>query len=206
MVDGYNAVAIQGRLQRIIDEHVPQGVTITYAGEREEIIKYFGEVGVSAVFAVMIVLFILILQFGGLRLPLLILLTIPFSAIGSITGLWVFRQPLSFTALLGLVSLFGIVVNNAIILLDYIEFEVKEGRTPLEACRHAVALRLRPILLTTTTTIMGLVPLILSGSHLFTPMAVSLMAGLAVSTFLTLVILPIAYIMTSDLGNKTESQ
>lgn len=206
VVDGYNAVAIQGRLQRIIDEHVPQGVTITYAGEREEIIKYFGEVGVSAVFAVMIVLFILILQFGGLRLPLLILLTIPFSAIGSITGLWVFRQPLSFTALLGLVSLFGIVVNNAIILLDYIEFEVKEGRTPLEACRHAVALRLRPILLTTTTTIMGLVPLILSGSHLFTPMAVSLMAGLAVSTFLTLVILPIAYIMTSDLGNKTESQ
>ncbi|MDW7670124.1 MAG: efflux RND transporter permease subunit [Bacillota bacterium] len=196
VVDGYNAVAIQGRLQQVIEEYVPQGVTITYAGEREEIIKYFGEVGVSAVFAIMIVLFILVMQFGGLRLPLLILLTIPFSAIGSITGLWVFRQPLSFTALLGLVSLFGIVVNNAIILLDYIEFEVKEGRTPLEACRHAVALRLRPILLTTTTTIMGLVPLILSGSHLFTPMAVSLMAGLAVSTFLTLVVLPVMYLLT----------
>lgn len=204
VVDGFNAVAIQSRLQQIIEGNMPEGVTITYAGEREEIIKYFGEVGVSAIFAVMIVLFILVLQFGGLKLPFLILLTIPFSAIGSIAGLWLFKQPLSFTALLGLVSLFGIVVNNAIILLDYIEYEVKQGKTSMEACRDAVALRLRPILLTTTTTIMGLVPLILSGSHLFTPMAVSLMSGLAVSTFLTLVVLPITYIMTANLMQGKE--
>ncbi len=205
VVDGYNAVAIQSRLQQIIEDKMPEGIVITYAGEREEIVKYFGEVGVSAIFAVMIILMILVLQFGGLRLPLLILLTIPFSAVGSIAGLWVFNQPLSFTALLGLVSLFGIVVNNAIILLDYIEYEVKQGKLPLEACRRAVALRLRPILLTTTTTIMGLVPLILSGSHLFTPMAVALMSGLAVSTFLTLVVLPIAYIMTANPVQREES-
>lgn len=202
VMDGHNAVGIQNRLQGIIEGNPPAGVSITYAGEREEIIKYFGEVGVSAIYSVFIVLVILVIQFGKLRLPLLILLTIPFSAVGSISGLWLFRQPLSFTALLGMVSLFGIVVNNAIILLDYIQYEVNQGKSPLEASRHAVALRLRPILLTTATTIMGLVPLILSGSHLFTPMAVSLMAGLAVSTFLTLVVLPIMYIMTSRHDEK----
>lgn len=196
VMTGYNAVNIQNRLQQMIEESPPTGVTITYAGEREEIIKYFGEVGVSAIFAVMIVFVILVLQFGGLRLPLLILLTIPFSAIGSIVGLWMFRQPLSFTALLGMVSLFGIVVNNAIILLDYIQYEIRQGQDALTACRQAVALRLRPILLTTATTVMGLLPLIFSGSELFTPMAISLMAGLILSTFLTLVILPVMYLLT----------
>jgi multidrug efflux pump len=196
VMTGYNAVNIQNRLQQFIENNPQEGVRISYAGEREEIIKYFGEVGVSAVFAVMIVFVILVLQFGGLRLPLLILLTIPFSAIGSVAGLWIFRQPLSFTALLGMVSLFGIVVNNAIILLDYIQYEIRQGQDALSACRQAVALRLRPILLTTATTVMGLLPLILSGSDLFTPMAISLMAGLIVSTFLTLVVLPVMYLLT----------
>ncbi|RQD72249.1 MAG: efflux RND transporter permease subunit [Tindallia sp. MSAO_Bac2] len=193
---GYNAVNIQNQLEDKIEAEPPANVSINYAGEKQEIIKYFGEVGISGAFAVMIVFLILVIQFGNLRLPLLILLTIPFSALGSVVGLWVFRQPLSFTALLGMVSLFGIVVNNAIILLDYIQSEERKGYDAQAACREAVALRIRPILLTTVTTVMGLMPLIFSRSDLFTPMAISLMAGLLVSAFLTLVILPILYQLT----------
>ncbi|SMP61920.1 efflux RND transporter permease subunit [Anoxynatronum buryatiense] len=196
VVSGYNAVNIQDQLQAMAENQPAPGVRMTFAGEKEEIAKYFGEVGVSGVFAVMIVFVILVLQFGNLRLPLLILLTIPFATIGSLMGLWLFQQPLSFTALLGMVSLFGIVVNNAIILLDYIQYEVRQGYDPPTACRQAVALRLRPILLTTITTVMGLLPLILSGSDLFTPLAIALMAGLLGSTFLTLVILPVLYLIT----------
>ena len=203
VMTGYNVVNLQNQLQQLIEADPPDHVRITYAGEREEIIKYFGEVGVSAIFAVMIVFLILVLQFGGLRLPMLILLTIPFSAIGSIAGLWLFRQPMSFTALLGIVSLFGIVVNNAIILLDYIQYEVRRGSDNRNACRKAVALRLRPILLTTATTVMGLMPLILSGSDLFTPMATALTAGLILSTFLTLVILPVLYLKTGPTDQVT---
>lgn len=196
VASGHNAVNIQNQLEEVIDAEPMPPVNISYAGEKQEIIKYFGEVGVSGAFAIMIVFLILVIQFGNLRLPLLVLLTIPFSAIGSITGLWVFRQPLSFTALLGMVSLFGIVVNNAIILLDYIQSEERKGYDASAACREAVALRIRPILLTTITTVMGLLPLVFSRSDLFTPMAISLMAGLLVSAFLTLVILPVLYQLT----------
>ena len=201
VISGFNAVNIQNQLEEMAVQERADGktftdVSMTFAGEKEEIAKYFGEVGISGVFAVMIVFVILVLQFGNLRLPLLILLTIPFAAIGSLLGLWVFRQPLSFTALLGMVSLFGIVVNNAIILLDYIQHEVRQGYDPPAACRQAVLLRLRPILLTTITTVMGLLPLVLSGSDLFTPLAIALMAGLLGATFLTLVIVPLLYLLT----------
>ena len=206
ILTGYNAVSIQNQLEQRLEAAPPQGVSLVYAGEKQEIIKYFGEVGVSGLLAAMIVFLILVIQFGRIRQPLLIMTTLPFSAAGSVAGLWLFRQPLSFTALLGMVSLFGIVVNNAIILLDYIQHQEREGMDPVEACRQAVALRLRPILLTTATTVMGLTPLILSGSDLFTPMAISLMSGLIMATFLTLVILPVLYLVTGEKKVNMEKQ
>lgn len=193
---GFNSVDIERRVQRGIKDLDLPGMNIIFDGEGKKIGEYFGEVGVSAVLAVFLVYAILLVQFYSFTQPLVILFTIPLSVIGSVFGLWVFRQPLSFTALLGVVSLLGIVVNNAIVLLDYINSAKRKGKTVEEACIEAVGKRFRPIMLTTTTTVVGLIPLVFSGSELFTPMAVALMSGLMVSTLLTLIVIPVVFTFT----------
>ena len=97
-----------------------------------------------------------------------------------------------------MVSLFGVVVNNAIVLVDHINYLRTTGKDVEDACIDAVVRRFRPIMLTTITTLVGLVPLIMSGSNLFTPMSISLASGLAVSTLLTLVIIPVVYAMVEN--------
>jgi len=192
VLTGYSAVAIQTQLERKMAQLDLEDVEIIFEGEMNKILKYFGNLGTAAIFAVLAIYIIMLVQFGSLLQPLVILLTIPLSAIGSVIGLLVFKQPLSFVALLGIVSLAGVVVNNAIILLDYINWERRQGKDIDEACRSAVNQRIRPILLTTITTVLGLIPLVFSGT-LFVPMAVALMSGLMVATLLTLVVIPVVY-------------
>lgn len=189
---GYSAVEIENQIQKELEKIDTEGVNITFDGEKSKIIKHFGNLGVAASFALFAIYIIMLLQFGSVGQPLIIMASIPLSLIGSIIGLLVFRQPLSFTSLLGIVSLIGVVVNNAIILIDYINGQRKQGEDIEIACRHAVEKRVRPILLTTGTTILGLIPLIFSGT-LFVPMAVALMSGLVVSTLLTLIVIPVIY-------------
>ena len=167
------------------------GAHIEYDGEDKKISENFGQVGVLGIFALAAVFIILLLQFKSFKIPLIIFITIPLSAIGSAIGLYVAQQPLSFTALLGIVSLLGIVVNNAIILVDFINKELAAGVDVRTACVNASLRRLRPILLSSATTVIGLIPLALSVSQLFKPMAVALMSGLLVSALLTLVVLPV---------------
>lgn len=201
---GYSAVDIQNALQKkIIESNLYNQVNIEFSGEKDNIFKYFGGLGIAALFAFAGIYIIMMIQFKSLLQPLIIMTSIPFSVVGAILGLFVFRQPISFTALLGLVSLLGIVINNAIILLDYINAARNQGMGIEEACRNAVEKRVRPIILTTTTTILGLIPLIFSGT-LFVPMAVALMSGLLVSTLLTLVILPVVYLLVFDIGGKEQ--
>jgi len=174
-----------------VEAAVPDDIQIIYDGEDEIIRENFGQVGVLGLVALAIVFVILLLQFKSFRIPLIIFITIPLSVIGSVTGLYITGLPLSFTALLGVVSLLGIVVNNAIILLDYIKKETKGGMELKAACVSASMRRLRPILLSSITTVIGLIPLAVGHSQLFRPMAVALMSGLLVSALLTLVVLPV---------------
>jgi len=190
---GYNPVDIERKLEEKLKETDMGDVSIVFDGEREKIVQYFGDLGVSMIFAVILVYIILLFQFRSFLQPFIILVTIPLSVIGSILGLAIFRQPLSFTALLGVVSLAGIVVNNAILLIDFINAERAEGKDVNVSCVDAVDKRFRPIMLTTTTTVIGLIPLALGGSSLMVPMAVSLMSGLMVSTLLTMVVIPVVY-------------
>ena len=190
---GYSAVNIEEVLKKQIKDLELDDVKIVYSGEKSKINQYFGELGRSSIFAVLVVFAILMVQFDSFLQPVLIMLTIPLSIIGSVLGLFIFRQPLSFTALLGMVSLLGVVVNNAIILVDYINNERRQGKSIETACKDAVNMRFRPIMLTTTTTVIGLIPLVISGSQLFAPMSISLMFGLMLSTVLTLVIIPVVY-------------
>lgn len=193
---GYNAVEIQKEIVSMIDPADYPGIQFKFDGENEKIVENFGNIGSSAILAVMLVYSVLLFQFKSFTQPLLILLTIPLSAIGSFLGLYFLGFDLSFVAMLGIVSLLGIVVNNAIVLIDFINTERAEGKSVKISCIDAVEKRFRPIMLTTITTVIGLVPLALSGSALFVPMSVALMSGLMVSTLLTLIIIPMVYLWT----------
>jgi multidrug efflux pump subunit AcrB len=190
---GYSAVELQSRLAEKLEGMDLGPVGITYLGEREKILEYFGDMGVLSAFAVLIIFAILLVQFNSFRQPFIIFATIPLSLIGSIIGLKIFGQPISFTAMLGMVSLLGMVVNNAIVLIDFINTELREGIHIQEACLIAVDKRFRPILLTTVTTVIGLIPLVITGGELFQPLAIALMFGLMVSMLLTLIIIPVTF-------------
>lgn len=193
VLPGYSSVEIKRSLIQMLNEAPIDNVTIKFDGEEEKIAENFGNIGASGIFAIFFVYLILLIQFRSFTQPLIILLTIPLSAIGSLLGLYLTGQDLSFLSMLGIVSLLGIVVNNAIILMDFINMERREGKNAYTASIDAVAKRFRPIMLTTTTTVIGLVPLIFSGSKLFTPMSIALMSGLMVSTLLTMVVIPTVY-------------
>ncbi|WP_373887464.1 efflux RND transporter permease subunit [Desulfosporosinus nitroreducens] len=120
-----------------------------------------------------------------------------------IIGLLAFGQPLSFTAMVGVVSLMGVVIKNAILLIEFINSARQEGMTVTDACFDAVGKRYRPIFLSAMTTVIGLVPLALSGSDLFEPLSVAIMCGLTVSTLLTLVIIPVIYSLWFSDGTLT---
>jgi len=123
-----------------------------------------------------------------------VLLTIPLSLIGVAAGLLLTGEPFGFMTLLGVISLAGIVINNAIVLLDRIRIEIEEnGLEPAQAVLEAAQRRLRPIVLTTATTAGGLLPLWLGGDPLFVSMAVAILFGLVLATFLTLSVVPALY-------------
>lgn len=187
---GYNPVEIAGEMERKTAEMDLGEARLVFDGEKEQIEDNFGNLGINALFALFVIYIILLFQFNSFTQPLIILLTVPLSLIGSIIGLLIFSQPLSFTAFLGVVSLMGLVIKNAILLIEHVN-QNKDRVSLEEACILAMNRRFRPIILSAVTTAAGLLPLALSGSPLFVPMAVSLMCGLLVSTFLTLIIIPV---------------
>ncbi|MDO4720350.1 MAG: efflux RND transporter permease subunit [Peptostreptococcaceae bacterium] len=203
---GTDPVQIQNQIEQRIAELDLNGIRLFYDGERERIYENFGSMGILGAVAVLLVYGILLFQFNSFVQPFLILLTIPLSITGSILGLFFLRQPLSFMAMLGIVSLFGVVVNNAIVLIDTINQFRKREEDIEESCLLAVRARFRPIMLTTVTTVIGLIPLVFSKSQLFRPMAISLMFGLMISTLLTLIILPVAYNGTEKLFVKSSKR
>jgi multidrug efflux pump subunit AcrB len=142
----------------------------------------------------LIIVILLVGQFNSLRRPLIILMTIPLGLIGVVIGLLVAKSYFGFMTLLGIISLAGIVINNAIVLLDRIKIEIEQnGLDPRKAVVVAAQRRLRPILLTTATTIGGLLPLWLGGGPMWRPMAISIIFGLLFATGLTLGVVPVLY-------------
>jgi multidrug efflux pump subunit AcrB len=143
--------------------------------------------------ALFIIAMLLVTQFNSIRRAAIILVTIPFGFIGVVAGLWVTGSTFSFMGLLGLVSLSGIVVNDAIVLVDRIEIERRSGVSPLLAVYKATLRKTRPIILTSVTTIVGLFPLLFFGGPLWIPMVSGLVFGLAFATVLTLGLVPTLY-------------
>ncbi|WP_169832993.1 efflux RND transporter permease subunit [Geosporobacter ferrireducens] len=193
VLPGYNAIDVQTVLEEKIKDMDFPGVTIIPEGEKADLEGDMGNIGIAALFAVFMLFIILMIQFNSVVQPGIILVAVPLSLIGSMIALVVFMQPLSLFSILGVVSLMGVVINNAIILIDYINDQRKEGIGIESACTKAVSARFRPVVLSTTTTVFGLFPLAFFGNDLFRPMAVAFMGGLMVSTLLTLVVVPVLY-------------
>ncbi|MCB9760928.1 MAG: efflux RND transporter permease subunit [Alphaproteobacteria bacterium] len=143
--------------------------------------------------AALIIAMLLILQFNSFRRMVINLSVLPFAVVGVVPALLLLDAPFGFVALLAMISLFGILLNNGIVLIDRIDTEIAEGRAPPDALVEASVARVRPILLTTITTTAGLIPLYLGGGSTFEGMAVTLIGGLTGGTVLTLVLVPVAY-------------
>ena len=171
----------------------PIGFRYEFGGEEEGSIEANRSILEKLPVGAMIILLLLVGQFNSLRRTAIILLTIPLGFIGVVVGLIVAQSHFGFMALLGNVALAGIVINNAIVLIDRIGIEMKSGLDPRRAIVGAVQRRLRPILLTTTTTVAGLLPLWLGGASMWEPLAVAIIFGLLFGTVLTLGVVPIVY-------------
>ncbi len=168
--------------------------TYNLGGESEKSAEALGAVGAKLPIAGFIILLLLMLQFNSFRKTFIVLASIPLGMIGVVLGLFLFQSYFGFMAFLGLISLAGIVINNAIVLLDRVEIEITEfNKSPYQAIIDAAQQRFRPILLTTFTTVLGLIPLYLGGGLMWEPMAVAIMVGLLFATVITLLFVPIMY-------------
>jgi hydrophobe/amphiphile efflux-1 (HAE1) family protein len=197
--------SIRARLSGL---ELPQGYGLIYGGEEEAIRDNNRQLLVVVLLAVFLVFVVLAVLYESLLNPLIILLTIPLSLIGVGVGLYLTNTPMSAPALLGVILLAGIVVNNAILLLEYVEqFRSDHGSSMEEAVVQAGVVRLRPILMTTLTTMFGMLPLALGlgeGSELMRPLAIAVVSGMSVSTFLTLFVVPTAYVGIHRIGDKVK--
>jgi multidrug efflux pump subunit AcrB len=197
VVGGANAIALAMELDPWLKQQSalwPLGYMYELGGEVEKSGQANESIMVKLPIAFLLIILLLVGQFNSIRRPVIILLTIPLGIVGVTIGLLLTGAPMGFMTFLGIISLAGIVINNAIVLLDRIRIERTEfGRSPQEAVVEAAQRRLRPILLTTATTIGGLMPLWFGGSPMYVPMAIAIIFGLAFATVLTLGLVPVLY-------------
>lgn len=197
IAEGANASDITSELVSWLDaekENWDEGYFYSTGGDAEKTADNMGAVFKFLPLSIFIIVLLLIIQFNSFRKMTMTVATIPLGVIGMVLGLFVFSTPFGFMAFLGVISLAGIVINNAIVLIDRIEIEEREmHRVPQDAIIAASLQRFRPILLATFTTVLGLIPLYLGGGEIWEPMAVTIMIGLLFGTVITLLFIPAFY-------------
>ncbi|ODS31393.1 MAG: acriflavin resistance protein [Candidatus Scalindua rubra] len=182
--------------EKITNIRIPDGFEVSVSGQSREMLVAFSSMFFAILLAAFLVYIVMASQFESLLHPFVIMVTIPFALVGVVIALFITSKPISVIVLIGVVMLAGIVVNNAIVLIDCINARRKEGMPRREAIIEGGRIRLRPILMTTTTTVLGLSPLALGlgeGAELRMPMGITVIGGLLFSTLLTLVLVPVVY-------------
>lgn len=174
---------------------LPPGYDLTYGGEIADQNESFGQLSIALLISMMAIFLILLFQFQSALDALVVMVSIPLALFGAFFGLVITGNPFGFTAFLGLIALTGIVVRNAIILIDFIHERRREGEGLEEAALEAGRRRLRPIFLTTASAAAGLTPMILSGSGLWSPLASVIAMGIVFSMVFTLVVVPVLYVL-----------
>ena len=184
---------------------LPEGVTIQISGDYEDQQESFADMATLALLIIMLVFIVMAAQFESLTLPFIIMFSIPFALSGVLIALALTGTSINLMSMLGAIMLIGIVVKNGIVLIDYTGLCRERGMSAITATVTAARSRLRPVLMTTLTTILGMIPMALShgqGSALWRPLGISVIGGLTVSTLLTLILVPTLYCMFQSTGIK----
>ena len=198
----YASTLLDAVAPKIAALKLPPGYRIYYGGEKfnqdDNMPQLLGALGISLV----AIFLVLLIQFRNVSEPLVVMSSIPLALLGAVVGLLVTRNPFGFMAFIGLISVCGIVVRNAIILVDYIKEKIAEGHSLQEAATEAGQRRLRPIFLTTMAAAVGVTPMILSRSALWSPLASVIAVGLIFSMFFTLLVVPVLYVVVRSRTSK----
>ena len=204
IASGYNVTLMTGEAEKALSDLVlPSGVTYAFEGENEQIMSSLGDLALMLLLGVLLVYFIMVAQFQSLKSPFIVMLTIPLAFTGGLIALLLCGQTISIIAMIGFVMLVGVIVNNGIVLVDYINQLRLAGMGRVEAIVEAGKTRMRPILMTSITTILGLIVMALgigTGTEMMQPIAIVCIGGLIYATALTLFVVPVIY----DMMNKKE--
>jgi HAE1 family hydrophobic/amphiphilic exporter-1 len=190
----------------LASEEMPVGYHAELAGESAEVRESFESLRLALTLSIILIYMVMAAQFESYFQPFIIMFTIPLSLIGAAISLWASATPISVVVLLGMIMLGGIVVNNGIMLIDFINAGIAEGLNVRDAVIRAGKVRFRPIMMTAMTSVLGSLPLALAsdeGSKLQAPMAITIVGGLTASTFLTLVVIPALFLLSYELRNRS---
>ena len=202
--EGYNITRVTAQVQQAVDAlTLPEGVTASFDGENEAILEAMQQLLLMLLLGILLVYFIMVAQFQSLKSPFIVMFTIPLAFTGGFLALLISGIEISVISLIGFVMLVGIIVNNGIVLVDYINQQRLAGMERREAIIDAGVTRMRPILMTSLTTILGLIVMALArnaGTALMQPVALVCIGGLLYATLMTLFVVPCMY----DLMNKKE--
>ena len=191
-------------LKAFEDLNPPSSISYKWGGESENLQDASSELGMALGISIFLIYALLASQFENFVFPIIIIGSIPLALIGVVLGLLATNQPIDVMVMIGVIMLAGIVVNNAIVLIDFIKMTRERGSEREEAVIESCRTRLRPILMTTMTTVFGMLPLSLGmgeGSEIYRGMSITTMFGLSFSTLLTLVVIPIFYTLVEDMNN-----
>ncbi|MEG1999913.1 MAG: efflux RND transporter permease subunit [Evtepia sp.] len=198
---------VAGQIDGILAEYeFPEGYRPDMGGAYSDMMKSFRDLLLALVVALGLVYFILASQFESFIMPLIVMMILPIAFTGALFGLPVTQNDMSIVALVGLIMLAGVVVNASIILVDYINVRRAAGETKEEAILHACPLRIRPIMMTTLTTVLALIPMALGlseGSEIMQPMGIVMISGMTISTIITLVFTPVYYSLLDSLSTHS---
>ena len=203
---GQMAMDVQNVINQI---NVPEGITMSIGGDFEDQQEMFGNMIALALLIILLVYVVMASQFESFSKPAIILLAIPFAITGVILALWITGTTLDMIAALGVVMLIGIVVKNGIVLVDYINLMRDRGHELSEAIALSGRSRLRPVLMTALTTVLGMLPMALSrgeGSEMWHPLGIVVIGGLLVSTFVTLIVVPVFYAVLSKDSDRNKQE
>jgi len=210
-ISGRDVGSISTDIEAALAEYqMPDKYYYSSGGAQQDMTEAFGDLGLALILAVLLVYMVMASQFESFLYPFIIMFAMPLGFAGGVFGLFLAGKPLSVPAIIGLIMLSGIVVNNSIVLVDYINtrrrvFNEDRGK----AIRNACPIRLRPVLMTVLTTILAMTPLTLGigeGSEMSAPLAIVIVGGLSLSTLVTLLVIPVLYTLFDDLGDKVKGK
>jgi multidrug efflux pump subunit AcrB len=197
VADGYNVTLVSNQARRALEDvELPAGCQVEYAGENETIMDAMKDLFFMMLLGILIIYLIMVAQFQSLLSPFIVILTVPLSFAGGFIGLLVTGFHMSIVAMVGMIMLVGVVVNNGIVLVDCANRLREEGLPKREAIVKAATMRIRPVLMTALTTILGLLPLAVSmgtGAEIIQPVAIVCIGGLTYATLMTVFIVPVLY-------------